>query len=228
MDNISAYLSSLDEVQFQTREFIISLLISLVFGLALKSLYSLYFRDNEPQDGSLARSLVLITPALTTLFWMIQTNAVLSLGLLGSMSFVRFRTPVKRPEDVSFIVLALAVAVSCAIQIFVIGLTLLCVFLIFTLIRNYFGDGIAKKGHFAIITFNTKRDISVVDVSNSLATTGINCEFVSARTYDGISSMVFNASKLSSDSHDRIKACLISLDDVGHINIFLPNDRLGA
>ena len=228
MDNITEYLLNIEEVQFHTKEFVISLLISLVFGLALKSLYSLYFRDNEPQDGSLARSLVLITPALTTLFWMIQTNAVLSLGLLGSMSFVRFRTPVKRPEDVSFIVLALAVAVSCAIQIFIIGVILLFVFLTFTVIRNYFGDGIAKKGQFAIITFNTKKDISVRSVTDGLLTFGINCEFVSSRSYDGIISMVFNASKLSGDSHDEIRSCLSSMDELAHINIFLPNDRLGA
>jgi len=228
LDNITEYLRNLEEVQFQTKEFVIALLISLVFGMALKSLYTLYFRDNEPQDGSLARSLVLITPALTTLFWMIQTNAVLSLGLLGSMSFVRFRTPVKRPEDVSFIVLALAVAVSCAIQIYIIGVILLFVFLVFTLARTFFGDGFAKKGQFAIITFNTKKPISVRNVSEELLSIGIKCEFVSSRSYDGITSMVFNASKLGGDSHDEIRSCLVGLDEIAHINIFLPNDRLGA
>ena len=67
--------------------FTLSISIALVFGIMLNILYNLYFRDNEPQDGSLARSLVLLTPSLCATFWMIQSSIILSLGLLGSLSF---------------------------------------------------------------------------------------------------------------------------------------------
>lgn len=55
-----------------TFSFIIAMASSALFGYMLKNLYELYFQDNEPQDGSLARSLVLLAPALTATFWMIQ------------------------------------------------------------------------------------------------------------------------------------------------------------
>ena len=109
MNSIADVLSDLDigtGVQGDVGAFALVMVVAIVFGVLLFLLYNLYFHDNEPQDGSLARSLILLTPSLTATFWMIQSSVILSLGLLGSLSFVRFRTPVKRSEDVTFIVIA--------------------------------------------------------------------------------------------------------------------------
>lgn len=43
-----------------------------------------------------------------------QFSLPLSLGLLGALSIVRFRTPIKEPEEVGFIMLTIATAISCA------------------------------------------------------------------------------------------------------------------
>ena len=56
----------------QSWAFVIMLIISLTYGIMLNLLYSIYFRENEPHDASLARSLVLLTPTLMTIFWVIQ------------------------------------------------------------------------------------------------------------------------------------------------------------
>ncbi len=43
-----------------------------------------------------------------------QLSLPLSLGLLGSLSIIRFRTPIKEPEEVGFIMLVIAASISCA------------------------------------------------------------------------------------------------------------------
>lgn len=43
-----------------------------------------------------------------------QLSIPLSLGLLGALSIIRFRTPIKEPEEVGFIMLVIAAAVSAA------------------------------------------------------------------------------------------------------------------
>ena len=210
-------------------QFGLSLIVSIVFGILLQLMYNLYFHDNEPQDGSLARSLVLLTPALTATFWMIQSSLVLSIGLLGSLSFVRFRTPVKRPEDISFIVIGLAVAVACATGAFVIAFALVLMMFVYTLGRNFlWGPGGQIRGRFAIVTFNTAQKTNIREITNALEGLEIKPEFVSSRTYDGITSYVFNAKRVTTDGHDRINLKLSDLDANAHINIFYPNDRLGA
>lgn len=209
--------------------FIIAMTSSALFGYMLKNLYELYFQDNEPQDGSLARSLVLLAPALTATFWMIQNSLVLSLGLLGSLSFVRFRTPIKRSEDIAFIVVLLATAISCAVGTYIIGFSLLIMLFLYSYGRNASLRRVAKKGkRFAIVTYNTKKTTSVSEISKLLQETKTEIDFVSSRTYDGITSFVFNVSGVSVEKHDEISKMLHVYDKDSHINIFYPNERLGA
>lgn len=209
-------------------DFIFCLSIAALFGIALNLLYSLYYHSNEAQDGSLARSLALLTPSLAATFWMVQSSLVLSLGLLGSLSFVRFRTPVKRAEDVSFIVVAIAVAIASAIHQFLIATTLIVMFFVYTWIRNHFSAHLTSKDRFAIITFNTHVAVTLQDISSALNELAVKPEFVSSRSYDGITSYVFNARKVDDVSHDAINRRLALMDKQAHINIFYPSDRLGA
>ena len=51
---------------------------------------------------------------MTTLFICVQISLPLSLGLLGALSIVRFRTPIKEPEETGFLMLVIAAAIICA------------------------------------------------------------------------------------------------------------------
>lgn len=229
MEQFLHYLTNIETSQTDVDlvRFTISIFISIVFGLILNVLYNLYFKDNEPQDSSLARSLVLITPAMTAIFWMIQSSLVLSLGLMGSMSFVRFRTPVKRAEDISFIVVSIGVSIAIAIDVVPIAAILVGLIFLYTFGRNYSFKSLAKE-KFAVITFNTKQNLHVEDILNKMRKLKIKEEFVSSRTYDGITSYVFNAKNVEQRAHDKIRDFFSSIDSEAHINIFFPNDRLGA
>lgn len=209
-------------------DFIQALGLSVMFGLMLNQLYGLYFRDNEPQDGSLARSLVLLTPSLTATFLLVQSSLALSLGLLGSLSFVRFRTPVKRAEDVSFIIIAVAVSIACAVGTYLLASALVGILFIYTLLRNAIDGRRAHTQRHAIITFNTRRHTSSAEVQQLFERLHVKGEFISSRTYDGITSYVFNAAKVTRDSHDAITHELTEFDKEAHVNVFYPSDRLGA
>ena len=80
------------------------------------------------------RAFPLISIAITAIFITIQFSLPLSLGLLGALSIVRFRTPVKEPEEIGFLMIVVATSLCCAtfkpillgIVLFVVTLTLLC------------------------------------------------------------------------------------------------------
>lgn len=213
----------------QTWAFVIMLLICLMYGIMLNILYSVYFRENEPLDGSLARSLVLLTPTLMSIFWLIQFSLPLSVGLLGTLSFVRFRAPVKRAEDVAFIVIGLACSISCAIMKPLIGAGLILLFFIFSLVRNYLTPATMNGKNFAVLTYNTKKTPNISELEKIF--TSSQCpsyEFVSSRTYDGITSFVFNIASLKENSLSLLTRALESADHESNINIFYPNGRLGT
>lgn len=208
--------------------YLYTLLISLTFGAILSVVYHLYFQDNEPQDASLSRSLVLLTPSLTTIFWIIQFSIPMSLGLLGTLSFVRFRTPVKRSEDVAFIVIALTVAISCAIAKYLVGGIFIVLLVIYAIVRNSFFMRGAFRKRFAVLTLNTTQQLPLHDLQGEVNGICRQSDFVSARTYDGITSFVFNIPHFSEQMHEQLVTALSQRDKQVRLNVFFPNERLGV
>ncbi|MFK7827466.1 MAG: DUF4956 domain-containing protein [Oligoflexales bacterium] len=233
MNELATVLNSMpldaSKSQAYTSTYVLMVLIALSYGIMLNILYNIYFRDNEPHDASLARSLVLLTPTLMTIFWVIQYSLPLSVGLLGALSFVRFRSPVKRAEDISFIVIALACAISCAIMKPLIGGGLIFLFFAYSVIRNYVLPESIQGKNFAVLTYNTSKSIRITDFENILkAAKCRSYEFVSSRTYDGITSFVFNVANLKKSSLSLLTERLEKADKSSQINVFYPNGRLGT
>ena len=60
------------------------------------------------------RAFPLLGVSITAIFVCIQFSLPLSLGLLGALSIVRFRTPIKEPEEIGFIMLVIAASIATA------------------------------------------------------------------------------------------------------------------
>jgi hypothetical protein len=226
LDSIQKLLTSGVE-NLPTQDLPIRLLTATFFGFVLNQLYALYYRDNEAQDGSLARGLVMLTPALTMTFMLIQASIALSLGLLGSLSFVRFRAQVKRTEDVCFVIIAIAVAIACSAKLFLAALVLVSVLFAYSYLRNKIAQT-STRNRFAIVTLNTKTTRDTDTILTELSRLGVRPEFISMRTYDGISSLVFNLGRVEHSQHSAIARTLTAGDESAQLNIFYPSERLGA
>ena len=210
-------------------QFSLIVAMAIGFGLALRALYLFYFKDKEAHDGSLARGLVILTPALTALFWMAQASLTLALGLLGSMSLIRFRTPISRVEDIAFIAVMVAVAIALAVKAPMIAVILLGSLFLYTLGKNRAGRHFKARGRsLTVITFNTSKALSCGDLLAVLAKAEVPAEFVSSRVHDGTTSYVLSSHKVQRAMHDQLQKCLIELDGTAQINIFYPGERLGA
>ena len=93
--------------------FAAALAVSLVAAFAAALLYRAFY-ENRGTGSQVARSFPLLALAVTTLFICIQVSIPLSLGLMGSLSIIRFRTPIKEPEEVGFILLVIASSIASA------------------------------------------------------------------------------------------------------------------
>ena len=71
----------------------------------------------QPQFAATLIALALIS---TILMDLIQSNLALSLGMLGSLSIVRFRINIKDPRDIGFIFWAMAIGIASATQSYLI------------------------------------------------------------------------------------------------------------
>lgn len=91
----------------------LSLAASLASSILLSWAYSAFF-GSRATGSNVHRAFPLISLAVTAIFICVQFSLPLSLGLLGSLSIVRFRTPIKEPEEIGFIMLVIASALCCA------------------------------------------------------------------------------------------------------------------
>lgn len=85
-------------------------------------------------------SLVMLTLISTLVMNVIGNNIALSLGMVGALSIVRFRTAIKDPRDTAYIFWAIAVGICCGVSDYIIaaiGSGVIFVFLLlFGLVRN--------------------------------------------------------------------------------------------
>ncbi len=89
--------------------------LALAFGLGLfihlvyKKTYS-----GVMYSSSFSLTLISLTMITTLVILAVTSNVVLSLGMVGALSIVRFRTAIKEPTDISFLFWAIAVGIVLA------------------------------------------------------------------------------------------------------------------
>ncbi len=103
--------SAMQEIGWMAFFFLMGL--SLVSSLGIAYLY-LQFYGNRATGSQVHRAFPLLGISVTAIFICIQFSLPLSLGLLGALSIVRFRTPIKEPEEIGFIMLVIATSIACA------------------------------------------------------------------------------------------------------------------
>lgn len=119
--------------RFSAIEIIINLGVSFIVGLFIFYVYKKTFQGVLYQR-SFNVSLVAITMVITLIIMTISGNLVLSLGMVGALSIVRFRTPIKDPVDLVFIFWAITVGIANGVGYFnisIIGSVVMTIVLLF-------------------------------------------------------------------------------------------------
>ncbi len=91
-------------------QFIIALCLSLAIGVGIFFVYKHTFAG-VLYSKSLAFSFVLIALVTTLVIMAVSSNVMLSLGMVGALSIVRFRAAIKEPVDIAFLFWAIAVGI---------------------------------------------------------------------------------------------------------------------
>jgi hypothetical protein len=138
--------------------FTVILSISLLSSLLISSLY-LQFYGSRATGSQIHRSFPLLGISVTAIFICIQFSLPLSLGLLGALSIVRFRTPIKEPEEIGFIMLVIACSIAAATFSLYFLLVLLIVAIVALLIQKIGISWINRETEDGLLLFTVTSDI---------------------------------------------------------------------
>lgn len=126
-------------------------ILNFLVAVALGAVIYLSYRISHSGAAYSARfnvSLLMLTLVTTLVMNVIGNNIALSLGMVGALSIVRFRTAIKDPRDTAYIFWGIAVGICCGVSEYVMaGVGTLIIFL--TLI--FFGAVKSNERYLLII-----------------------------------------------------------------------------
>lgn len=108
----SSFIAAQSSLQkISSLSIIINLTMAFIVGMFIFYVYKKTFQGVLYQK-SFNVSLVAMSMMTTLIIMTISGNLVLSLGMVGALSIVRFRTPIKDPMDLVFIFWAITVGIA--------------------------------------------------------------------------------------------------------------------
>ena len=176
----SSFLENVSE--FSILDTLIGLAVALVIGLFIFIIYKKTLTGVLYSSG-FALTLVGLSLVTTLVIMAVTSNVVLSLGMVGALSIVRFRTAIKEPVEIVFLFWSLAVGIVIGagmIPLAVIGSAIIGVILLLFANRKIYNDPYIlvtnctdEKAEKAVLDILGKEAEHCVVKSKTVTTSGI-------------------------------------------------------
>ncbi|MFT4709535.1 MAG: hypothetical protein ACJAZ8_000851 [Planctomycetota bacterium] len=92
-------------------ETLLNLALTLILGQVLAFHY-IRFAKVLSNKRKFAPTLIVLAATTMMVITVVQQSLALSLGLVGALSIIRFRTPIKEPEELTYLFLAVAIGLG--------------------------------------------------------------------------------------------------------------------
>lgn len=113
----------------------VKLLMALIIGATIYIAYY-YTSSRVSYNSNFNLSLVAMAIITTAIMAVITNNIALSLGMVGALSIIRFRTAVKDPRDAMFIFWSIMVGICCGVSQYIIAISSTIILFLFFLLAK--------------------------------------------------------------------------------------------
>lgn len=118
---------------------LIAIIFSVLIGIVIYLVYKHTFKG-VVYSSNFNFSLILMTVITAVIIITIQSNLVLSLGMVGALSIVRFRAAVKDPVDIMYLFWAISMGIITGAGQFAFGIIACAVITVLCFIMYFFKD----------------------------------------------------------------------------------------
>lgn len=135
-----------------------TLLTATLCGIIIYLIYRFFYRGVVYSDNF--NILLLLTTVVTSFIIMtISANVVLSLGMVGALSIVRFRAAVKDPLDIGFLFWGIAAGITAGAQLYmvaIIGTVIIgVIYILLTIFKK------ERKSYLLIVRYTAETEVNV-------------------------------------------------------------------
>lgn len=154
----------------------LALLVSFLIGIFIVYIYRKTY-TGVIYSKSFSLCLILLGMITAIIICTINSNLALSLGMVGALSIVRFRTAIKEPIDTVFMFWAIAIGIMSGAGLYLIALmaSLLIGLLYFIAYNIGFKT---KKQYLLILKYNISDEKEIIDEINKLKKTKLKSKSI--------------------------------------------------
>ena len=192
---------------------IVNFLAACIIGLLIYTSYKIS-HSGAVYSQRFNVSLIMLTLVTTLVMNVIGNNIALSLGMVGALSIVRFRTAIKDPRDTAYIFWAIAAGICCGVSdylIAAIGTVIIFIFLVF------FGIVRDNERIMVIVKMNASAMDAVEGCMSSLfeGNAQLRVANYASAAKDDMAEMIFEVSDLQLKKAEKVNgACVKSLSAI--------------
>lgn len=126
---------------------VVDLAAALLMGLLIYYIYKTFFRG-VVYSRNFAITLVGMTVLTCMVTLAISTNIVISLGMVGALSIVRYRTAIKEPLDLMYLFWAITTGITVGASMYLLAVIAALIMIVLIFI---FGKGDKEKGTYLMV-----------------------------------------------------------------------------
>ena len=193
----------LSELQLSTTslaEFIIGFVLTIIFSLLIKNIY-INHSNSVSNKTIVANIFPLFSVAIFLIVITIKSSIVLSLGLVGALSIIRFRTAIKEAEQIVYFLILTAIAIAAAAGSYLFPVF----FVLFVYIYSYYktkqkSGKVSSTNDHLVITTEKIENKKIEELINLLNDSGVNVEVQSINKQENNISVVLKMSDFDINS----------------------------
>ena len=172
-------------VDLETNIPIYAFILNFIIAFTLSFLLALIYRKYSfclSNKEKFSANLIIISITTMVMITIVKSSLALSLGLVGALSIIRFRTAIKEPEELSYIFIAITIGLGLgANQVVITCIAFMLSYIVILLLFYFSNSNAPDQNMFLTIESNEEHSIGIDTIVSVLKT---NCNYVKLRRFE--------------------------------------------
>jgi hypothetical protein len=218
------------ESMSMSRPDLFNIIFSLVLALSVAFVVSQVYKHTHRGlnfELSFMTTLVVLAPIVSIVMLFIRGDLVLSLGLIGSLSIIRFRTPIKDTRDMVFLFWIIAIGLGCGTYNWSIVIISSIIITIIMFVLHFLRYGHSTNSDFVLV-INGTGDYNAEKITKIVQKYTDEAQIRSKETETDFWEIIYEIrfQKLTGDSTDDLIKEIKQIEGTNKVSILAPQIAL--
>jgi uncharacterized membrane protein YhiD involved in acid resistance len=214
------------QVNMKTELIVVSLLFSFAAGLIISVIYKKTNKGFSYESG-FAFSIVIVTVVVTSIMITISSNLTLSLGLIGALSIIRFRTAVKSTMDMAFLFWSISVGLAIGAKNYPVSIiTLIIVGVIILIVDKIKMFSKSNTDYVLVIQHSQNLQEDSLKIAEIFSGNGLKWKLKSSFIDDGHNETTYSIYSSRNIKMEELLLKIRSIGSVKRVSLLAPDTNL--